>query len=148
MSREGSWYIVHSVSTSVWLIVNLTTRTPRLGPLNIPELALYPTACQLTTTSMAQMASLSTSTILRAFYNSQLGASESKDLLGLRQSSRETFLGPGDAERVRFPTQRYVQLGRHFRKVFGLKIYHTHLLRPLLRTAVRTLWGAYQCYNT
>ena len=26
----------------------------RQGPLNIPELALYPTACQLTTTSMAQ----------------------------------------------------------------------------------------------
>ena len=28
------------------------------------------------------------------------------------------------------------------------KKYHTHLLRPLLRTAVRALWGAYQCYNT
>jgi len=54
------------------------------------------------------MAPLSTSTILRAFYNSQLGTSESKDLLGLRPSSRETFLGPGDAERVQFPIQRYV----------------------------------------
>ena len=67
------------------------------------------------------MAPLSTSTILRAFYNSQLGTSESKDLLGPRPSSRETFLGPGDAERVRFPTQRYVRLSRCFRKVFRPK---------------------------
>ena len=35
-----------------------------------------------------------------------------------------------------------------FRKAFGPKKYHTHLLYPLLRTAVRALWGAYQCYNT
>jgi len=85
------------------------------------------------------MAPLLTSTILRASHNFELGTSESKDSLGPRPSSRETFLGPGDAERVRFPTQRYVRLGRCFRKAFGPKKYHTHLLYPLLRTAVRAL---------
>jgi len=44
-----------------------------------------------------------------------------KDLLGPRPSSWGTFLGPGDAERVRFPTQRYMQLGWCFRKAFGPK---------------------------
>jgi len=60
-----------------------------------------------------------------------------KDSQGPRPSSRGTFLGPGDAERVRFPTQRYVRLGWCLRKAFGPKKYHTHLLRPLLQTAVR-----------
>ena len=114
------------------------------GPLNIPQLTLYPTALPAHYHFHGPM---STSTIPRASCNFELGTSESKNSPGPRPSSRETFLGPGDAERVRFPSQRYVWLGRCFRKAFGPKKYHTHLLYPLLRTAVRALWGAYQCYN-